>query len=132
MGNLCSTAQSDPFSGPGRPLGATPAKHASVSVPASASSPRQPRGRVLGGPPRTLGGAAAGTGEASGGGAEDARAKAAAAAEARFQQSRKGGKLQEKLHKERGRTDAQALREASAEESQHRTLDQSADALRHD
>ncbi|KAL2139340.1 hypothetical protein VTI28DRAFT_5328 [Corynascus sepedonium] len=124
MGNLCSSER-DPFSQPGRPLGTTPAAPASASVPASARTPRK-----VGGPPRTLGGASPTA--APSGTDNDARARAAAAAEERFRKSQQGGgKLKAQLNERRARTDSEILREASAVERGHRDLDRSVDALAH-
>ncbi|KAH6636661.1 hypothetical protein F5144DRAFT_546738 [Chaetomium tenue] len=123
MGNLCSSER-DPFSQPGRPLGSTPPAPTSASVPAAAKAPRR-----VGGPPRTLGGnSTSGSGSTA---ADDARARAAAAAEERLQKSKQGGKLKAQLDQRRGMTDAEALRQASETEQRQRELDQSARALRH-
>ncbi|KAL2178535.1 uncharacterized protein P884DRAFT_291023 [Thermothelomyces heterothallicus CBS 202.75] len=130
MGNLCSSER-DPFSQPGRPLGTTPTTPASASVPASVSIPASARSpRTVGGPPRTLGG---GPGPTSPGrDADDPRVRAAAAAEARLQESQKRkGKLQAQLDKQRRMTDPKVLQEASKTERGQRALDESVDALAH-
>lgn len=78
MGNVCGKSDPDPFAGQGRTLGSapTPGQPARAAVPASASAPKR-----VGGPPRTLGG----SGEAAGSeGPDEARRKAAAAAEVRI------------------------------------------------
>ena len=73
MGNLCGKASDDPFDQPGRTLDSAPVQPTTASVPAK---------RIVGGPPRTLGGNEAGAGSgAQQQGSEDARRKAAAAAE---------------------------------------------------
>ncbi|KAK4237863.1 hypothetical protein C8A03DRAFT_34162 [Achaetomium macrosporum] len=128
MGNLCSTERdADPFSQPGRRLGEAPAAPTSASVPASATSPRR-----VGGPPRTLGGSEAGeAGASSRGDGSEARLKAAAAAEARFQGSKQGGKLQAQLDRQRGMTDAKVLQQASETARRQRDLDESTSALNH-
>ncbi|KAL2154028.1 hypothetical protein VTH82DRAFT_2704 [Thermothelomyces myriococcoides] len=131
MGNLCSSER-DPFSQPGRPLGTTPTTPASASVPASVSSRSAPR--KVGGPPRTLGGSPRTVGGGSGQTLDndDPRARAAAAAEARFQASQKPkGKLQAQLDKQRRMTDPEVLKEASKRERGQRALDQSVAALAH-
>lgn len=82
MGNLCGR-ESDPFSQPGRRLGAAPAAPTSASVPASATS-RKP---TIVSESRTLGGsgqASSSGGGGGGGGSDEARRNAAAAAEVRF------------------------------------------------
>lgn len=76
MGNICGKTESEP-SQPGRPLGSAP--------PPGPKTSRVPQ--KVGGPPRTLGGAA-GSGGSDAGGANsgdpsDARRKAAEAAEVR-------------------------------------------------
>ena len=71
MGNICGKTESDPFSQPGRTVGAAPASGPqSSSIPAKAKS-KQPK---VSGPGRTLGGS-------SGQAPEEARSKAAQAAE---------------------------------------------------
>ncbi len=80
MGNLCGR-ESDPFAQPGRRLDSAPATPASVSVPAAASSHRKPT--VVGGSPRTLGGGS-GPKQAASGDANDARLRAAKAAQVRL------------------------------------------------
>ncbi|GAB1311280.1 hypothetical protein MFIFM68171_01490 [Madurella fahalii] len=126
MGNLCST-ESEPFSQPGRRLGSTPTAPASASVPASASASRKPP--RVGGPPRTLGGGSGG-GPGASQDPNDARRKAAEAAEAR-QKRNQGGKLKAQLDAQRGKTDAAILKQASEEESRRRDMDQSTAALSH-
>ena len=72
MGNICGK-ESDAFSQPGRPLGTTPATPATAAVPASAT-----KAAKVGGPPRRLGGESNAPEYA-----DDARSRAAAAAEVR-------------------------------------------------
>ena len=69
MGNLCGKESGDAFAQPGRTLGAAPPAQTSAAVPAAA------RGNGGGGVGRTLGGAATASSQ------EDARSKAALAAE---------------------------------------------------
>lgn len=73
MGSLCSKQEPEAFSQPGRRLdSAAPRSTApTASVPPAAAKPK------VGGPPRTLGGSAPG----AGGSADDARRRAAEAAE---------------------------------------------------
>ncbi|EAQ90880.1 predicted protein [Chaetomium globosum CBS 148.51] len=109
------------------PAGPSVARRPHPPRPRCPPPPKRP-GKV-GGPPRTLGGnSTPGSGSTA---ADDARARAAAAAEERLQKSKQGGKLKAQLNQQRGMTDAQALREASETEQRQRELDQSASALRH-
>lgn len=77
MGALCGKeSKDDNFTGPGRRLDSPPAERTTAPLPSNK--------RVVGGPPRTLGGpSAASGGGASGADAADARRKAAEAAEVR-------------------------------------------------
>lgn len=81
MGALCGKESRDEnFTGPGRRLDSSPPERATAPLPSNK--------RVVGGPPRTLGGpSAAGGGEGAGGAsaadATDARRRAAEAAEVR-------------------------------------------------
>ncbi len=70
MGNLCGKESSDAFAQPGRTLESAPAPKTTSSVP-----------RKVGGPPRTLGGPAPGSSTTSPEDQQDARRKAAEAAE---------------------------------------------------
>lgn len=72
MGNLCSKSDKDDgFSTPGRVLGSAPPQPQRASVPAT---------KVVGGPPRTLGGTEPGAGSDSAS-PDEARMRAAEAAE---------------------------------------------------
>lgn len=72
MGNICGKSEPDAFSSPGRTVGtAPPTGPQSSAVPAKAKAKAK-----VGGPGRTLGGGAASEQDA-----EDARSKAAQAAE---------------------------------------------------
>jgi hypothetical protein len=76
MGNLCGKPSKGNFDGPGRVVGSAPAQNdnAKASLPAQA--------RKVGGPPRTLGAAAGGSGSGGALNADnDARRAAAEAAE---------------------------------------------------
>lgn len=77
MGALCGKeSKDDNFTGPGRRLDSPPPERATAPLPSNK--------RVVGGPPRTLGGpSAASGGGASGADAADARRRAAEAAEVR-------------------------------------------------
>lgn len=73
MGNICGKTESDNFSSPGRVVGAAP-----PSGPQSAPVPKTKKGSVVSGPGRTLG---SGGNLSAGGPTEDARKRAAEAAE---------------------------------------------------
>ncbi|KAK3330379.1 hypothetical protein B0H66DRAFT_59588 [Apodospora peruviana] len=125
MGNLCGKASNDdPFAQPGRRLDSAPPAPKSASVPA----------KVVGGPPRTLGG---GSGSGSGGatttgvGVDEARRKAAEAAEARAKQGGGGGKLSSQLAAQKRQTRTDTLKEVSDTQRRQRDMDASADALNH-
>lgn len=79
MGALCGKeSKDDNFAGPGRRLDSPPAERATAPLPSNK--------RVVGGPPRTLGGPSPASGSGGGGGAsaaDDARRRAADAAEVR-------------------------------------------------
>ncbi|KAK4131889.1 hypothetical protein BT67DRAFT_444302 [Trichocladium antarcticum] len=131
MGNLCGR-ESDPFAQPGRRLDSAPATPASASVPTTAHH-RKPAAASVGGTPHTLGGST-GPRQATSAStpADDARARAAAAAEERLSRSRQGGgKLKTQLDRERGKTGTQLLQDASAAARGYRTMDQSTGALAH-
>lgn len=92
MGNLCSKSDSENFAQPGRVLGSAPEQPQRASVPANV-------GRTVGGPPRTLGSAGGATGNygtvstpATSGAEDDARRRAAEAAEVRLFPSCEGGR----------------------------------------
>jgi len=77
MGNICGkSSKDDAFSQPGRVVGSAPPQNTTSSVPAQAQS----QSRKVGGPARALGGGG-GNGSSEAGGVDDARRKAAEAAE---------------------------------------------------
>ncbi|KEZ44484.1 hypothetical protein SAPIO_CDS3497 [Scedosporium apiospermum] len=119
MGALCSK-ESDNFAGPGRPVGSAPPQGGTSSVPKTIK---------VGGPPRTLGGASATNDSDT---PDEARRKAAAAAEARAQASKPTGKLGSKLEAQKKMSRMDTLASASSHEQRSRDLDQSAATLRHD
>ncbi|EMR61572.1 hypothetical protein MGN70_005401 [Eutypa lata] len=126
MGNICGKADSEAFSQPGRVLGsAPPPQPQRASVPAGARGPTPPK--VVGGPPRTLGGrAGAGGGEA----ADEARRRAAEAAEARAQ-AKPAGKLGSQLAAQKKQTRNDTLKEISSNERRQRDADEAAQARTH-
>ncbi|EGU87310.1 hypothetical protein FOQG_07295 [Fusarium oxysporum f. sp. raphani 54005] len=116
MGNICGKTEPEAFSQPGRVLGSAPA-------PAAGTAPVP---KKVGGPPRTLGSGPAA--EASGE-TDDARRKAAEAAEARAKASSKpGGKLQTQLAAQKKQTRSETLKDASQEQLRAREADQAAEA----
>ncbi|KAI0432966.1 hypothetical protein F5Y09DRAFT_114248 [Xylaria sp. FL1042] len=124
MGNICGKSESEAFSQPGRVLGSAPPQPERASVPAR-----------VGGPPRTLGG---GSPEAQGnsGGATDneARRRAAEAAEARAQaaSAKSSGKLGAQLAAQKKQTRNDTLQEISNNERRQRDADEAAQARVHD
>ncbi|KAK0656109.1 hypothetical protein B0T16DRAFT_451720 [Cercophora newfieldiana] len=122
MGNICGK-ESDAFAQPGRRLGTTPETPASVPVPASATSPKA----KVGGPPRRLGGDS--SADTSGSSPDEARRKAALAAEARAQ-GNKGGDLGKKLADQRKLTHRATLEEASRKNLREREVDAVTETLR--
>ncbi|KAI1367371.1 hypothetical protein F5Y08DRAFT_299017 [Xylaria arbuscula] len=126
MGNICGKSDSEAFSQPGRVLGSAPPQPQSVPVPAH-----------VGGPPRTLGGdsaAAQAQGEDSrGSAADDARRRAAEAAEARAQATaaKSSGKLGSQLAAQKKQTRNDTLQEISNNERRQRDADEAAQARTH-
>ncbi|KAH8885192.1 hypothetical protein GQ53DRAFT_370906 [Thozetella sp. PMI_491] len=121
MGNLCGKASSDPFDQPGRTLGSAPVQPTKASVPSK---------RSVGGPPRTLGSSNAGA--SSQAGRDDARRKAAEAAEARAQGGSKStGKLGAQLAAQKKQTRSETLKEASETNRLQREADANTSALNH-
>ncbi|KAI9171559.1 hypothetical protein HJFPF1_01045 [Paramyrothecium foliicola] len=115
MGNCCGKPESDSFAQPGRPLGSAPAAPQTAPVP-----------KKVGGPPRTLGGSG---GEPSATAPDDARRKAAEAAEARAKSSSKpGGKLQAQLAAQKKQTRNDTLQDASQQELRARDAADAAEA----
>ncbi|CAM1506760.1 Fc.00g064010.m01.CDS01 [Cosmosporella sp. VM-42] len=117
MGNICGKTESEPFSQPGRVLGtAPPPNYGTAAVP-----------KKVGGPPRTLGGGA----PAEGGSSlaqDDARRKAAEAAEARAKALGKGGKLKSQLDAQKKQNRVDTLKDASNQELRSRDADEAAKA----
>ncbi|KJZ73534.1 hypothetical protein HIM_07090 [Hirsutella minnesotensis 3608] len=118
MGNICGKQDSQPDP-PGRLVGSPPVPQKTSAVP-----------KKVGGPPRTLGssarpgaGAGAATSASSSGGQDDARKRAAEAAEARAQAAGKGGKLQSQLSAQKRQSRSDALKQASAQEQRVREAD---------
>ncbi|KAI8632084.1 hypothetical protein F5Y19DRAFT_385144 [Xylariaceae sp. FL1651] len=124
MGNICGKSDSEAFSQPGRVLGSAPPQPQRASIPAS-----------VGGPPRTLGGGGAGTGGSSAapgndGNLDDARRRAAEAAEARAQaaSAKSTGKLGSQLAAQKKQTRNDTLQEISNNERRQRDADEGAEA----
>jgi len=116
MGNLCGKESSDPFSQPGRTVGSAPPPKATSSVP-----------RKVGGPPRTLG-SSSGTVSQTPAQQEDARRKAAEAAEARAHAAKKTtGKLGNQLQEQKKQTRTDTLAAASKDERRLRDADAAAE-----
>ncbi|KAK0633422.1 hypothetical protein B0T14DRAFT_506744 [Immersiella caudata] len=128
MGNICGKQPSS-FSSPGRPLGTTPTAPTTASVPSSVTPNKSPK--AVGGPPRRLGGASEGNASTSSASnsPDEARRKAALAAEARAQGS-KGGDLSKKLAEQRKLTHRATLEEASKKNLREREVDALTEALR--
>ncbi|KAI1189377.1 hypothetical protein F5B17DRAFT_391762 [Nemania serpens] len=121
MGNICGKSDSEAFSQPGRVLGSAPPQPQRASVPAH-----------VGGPPRTLGGSSPSP-QASGGDADDARRRAAEAAEARAQaaSAKSSGKLGAQLAAQKKQTRNDTLQEISNNERRQREADEAAQARAH-
>jgi len=117
MGNCCGKESSDPFSTPGRTLSSAPASNANKT----SSVPKK-----VGGPPRTLGSSNASPQSASQ--QEDARRKAAEAAEARANSASKPkGKLGSQLQEQKKQTRTDTLEAASKDELRRRDADAAAE-----
>ncbi|RQM05085.1 hypothetical protein DH86_00003520 [Scytalidium sp. 3C] len=118
MGNLCGKQSEDPFAQPGRTVGSVPPP----SNNQTASLPRK-----VGGPARTLGGSnAKDTGDIS---PEEARKRAAAAAEARANATNKPkGKLGSQLEGQKKETRTETLKRASDSQRLQRDADAAAEA----
>jgi len=118
MGNLCGKESSDPFAQPGRTVDSAPHPKSTSTVP-----------RKVGGPPRTLGGSAGGNTTGTPEQQEDARRKAADAAEARARNSKKAtGKLGSQLQEQKRQTRTDTLVAASKDERRIRDSDAAAEA----
>ncbi|KAG4032106.1 hypothetical protein MFRU_007g00200 [Monilinia fructicola] len=126
MGNCCSTSDPDPspFNQPGRVLSSAPPN---PNPPSGTTAPKSSVPRKVGGPARTLGSGPSG---ASGNGSaqEDARRKAAEAAEARLSSQKPKGSLGKRLQEEQAQTLETVRKNASAAERQRRDADAAADA----
>ncbi|KAI1281035.1 hypothetical protein F5Y07DRAFT_355197 [Xylaria sp. FL0933] len=123
MGNICGKSESDAFSQPGRVLGSAPPQPERASVPAR-----------VGGPPRTLGGDIPEAQGSSGAAADnDARRRAAEAAEARAQaaSAKSSGKLGATLAAQKKQTRNDTLQEISNSERRQRDADEAAQARAH-
>ncbi|KAI0594474.1 hypothetical protein F4775DRAFT_431705 [Biscogniauxia sp. FL1348] len=129
MGNICGKEDSENFSQPGRVLGSAPPQPQRASVPPA-----------VGGPPRTLGPSATATATAphqgsnssSSGSADDARRRAAEAAQARAQAASKPtGKLGSQLAAQKKQTRNETLQEISNNERRQRDADEAAQARSH-
>ncbi|KAI1118769.1 hypothetical protein F5Y14DRAFT_179466 [Nemania sp. NC0429] len=123
MGNICGKSESEAFAQPGRVLGSAPPQPQRASVPAH-----------VGGPPRTLGGAApSAQAQASGGDADEARRRAAEAAEARAQaaSAKPAGKLGAQLAAQKKQTRNDTLQEISNIERRQRDADEGAQVRAH-
>ncbi|KAG4442770.1 hypothetical protein IFR05_001787 [Cadophora sp. M221] len=123
MGNLCGkeSPSSDAFAQPGRTL-------SSAAPAAQSQTSSLPKKVVVGGPARTLGAAST---PAQGGGSaqEDARRKAAEAAEARANAASKPkGKLGSQLQEQKKQTRTDTLEGLSKEERRLRDADSAAEA----
>ncbi|GAW25250.1 hypothetical protein SAMD00023353_0303260 [Rosellinia necatrix] len=124
MGNICGKeADSEAFSQPGRVLGSAPPP----PQPQRASVPAH-----IGGPPRTLGGSFPAV-QPSGGGNDDARRRAAEAAEARAQatSAKASGKLSAQLAAQKKQTRNDLLQEISNDERRQRDADEAAQVRAH-
>lgn len=125
MGNLCGkqTSTDDAFSTPGRTVGSAP-----PSGPRTASVPQKKTAAPkVGGPARTLGGGAEDNQTP-----EEARRKAAEAAEARASKNGKGGKLATNLAAQKRQTRTDTLQEASQQNLQQRESDANAKIRQYD
>ncbi|KAL0938812.1 uncharacterized protein CTRU02_205422 [Colletotrichum truncatum] len=121
MGSVCGKEKGEEnFSSPGRPLGtAPPPQPKTAPIPA----------RVVGGPPRTLGGGSSTSGERPNADADDARRRAAEAAEARAKAANKStGKLGSQLNAQKKQTQTDLLKDASAQQLRQRDADAAAEA----
>ncbi|KAI1759736.1 hypothetical protein GGR53DRAFT_123034 [Hypoxylon sp. FL1150] len=123
MGNICGKSDSEAFSQPGRVLGSAPPQPQRAAVPPTISSP-----------PRTLGGSAAAAQDArNGGNADEARRRAAEAAEARAHAStsKTTGKLGTQLAAQKKQTRNDTLREISNNAIRQRDAEEGAQARSH-
>ncbi|PLB43934.1 hypothetical protein P170DRAFT_480878 [Aspergillus steynii IBT 23096] len=130
MGNICSRSKNEPepFSRPGRVLGANQPPAGAAGTP-QGKKPAGPRAPLpanskshFGSPGRTLG---------EGGENSDARTNAALAAQKRAESTTTGkGKLGSKLAAQKAQTQSQTLNEASRDERAARDADDAANTRR--
>ncbi|KAG9249843.1 uncharacterized protein F5Z01DRAFT_640815 [Emericellopsis atlantica] len=125
MGNICGKEKSDNFTSPGRTVGTAPPQNAApkASVPKKAAK--------VTGPGRTLGGSVGSGSTPSTEGQqtpEEARRRAAEAAEARAAGASRGGKLQAQLDAQKKQSRTDALKEASKQELARREADDATQA----
>ncbi|CAK7566059.1 MAG: hypothetical protein SEPTF4163_003992 [Sporothrix epigloea] len=130
MGNICGKADKfdDPYDQPGRPLGGGNARPITTRPAETGqqgkTAPVPPR---VGGPPRTLGGSSSEPGSSA---ANDARERAAAAAEAR-NAPKATGKLGAQLAAQKRESQSETLKKASQAEVRKREMDAQAAAAAH-
>ncbi|KAH8179852.1 hypothetical protein LIA77_01371 [Sarocladium implicatum] len=125
MGNICGK-QDDPYAQPGRRVG----ENTSASSTANSNSKKTvPVPKKVGGPGRTLGGSTSGD-SGSAAGADEARRRAAEAAEARAAKGtgKPAGKLQTQLNQQKKQNRNSTLKEASSQEVRNREADEAAKA----
>ncbi|TGJ86967.1 hypothetical protein E0Z10_g1816 [Xylaria hypoxylon] len=122
MGNICGKSENEAFTQPGRVLGSAPPQPQRASVPAH-----------VGGPPRILGGGGSPAAQGNSGDTDDARRRAAEAAEARAQaaSAKSSGKLGAQLAAQKKQTRNDTLQEISNNERRQRDADEAAQARVH-
>ncbi|KAI0176274.1 hypothetical protein GGR52DRAFT_353556 [Hypoxylon sp. FL1284] len=123
MGNICGKSDSEAFSQPGRVLGAAPPQPERASVPPKISNP-----------PRTVGGSAQNAqATQAGSSADEARRRAAEAAEARAKATtaKSTGKLGTQLAAQKKQTRNDTLKEISNNAIRQRDADEGAQARSH-
>ncbi|RDA95969.1 hypothetical protein CP533_5855 [Ophiocordyceps camponoti-saundersi (nom. inval.)] len=123
MGNLCGKEDPDP-SPPGRVLGSAPSR--AQQAPPSSSSSSVPA--KVGGPPRKLGTSSSSTRPPQPQ-SDDARQRAAEAAEARAKaKMQSGGKLQRQLSAQQKQSRSNVLKQASEQDRRARDADDATSA----
>ncbi|KAI6785659.1 uncharacterized protein J7T54_005993 [Emericellopsis cladophorae] len=127
MGNICGKEKSDNFTSPGRTVGTAPPQNAApkASVPKKTAKVAGP-GRTLGGSVGS--GSTPSTGEQQQQTPDEARRRAAEAAEARAVGASRGGKLQAQLDAQKKQSRSDALKEASKQELARREADDATQA----
>jgi len=118
MGNCCGKETDDPFAQPGRTL---------ASAPPSNTNKTSAVPKHVGGPPRTLGSGNASSDQGTSA-QEDARRKAAEAAEARANAGKPKGKLGSQLQDQKKQTRSDTLEAASKDERRMRDADAGAES----